>query len=142
MVFDTFHETVTLHQKRLHTNVLICECASRSSVFGGAVAFLLGVVGICNALWADVPTVGARIAEALVAPVAGLFFSRLIFRPLKARFLNLQMESIEKIQRLNRWTALEIIKGFCYGVIVAVILSLLTASYMVQISEYLTTIFR
>lgn len=142
LIVDAFRGTVGADQRFLQTNVLICECASRASLFGGTLAFLLGLLVACDALGQQRSAIGAPLVTALVAPATGLFFSSLMFRTLKARFLNLQRESVEKVQRLKPWTTLEIIRGFCYGVIVAAILSFLTASYLIQIGDYLRTIFR
>jgi len=141
MFADAFRGVATLHPRHLQTNTLICECASRAAVFGGAVAFLLGALITCDSLGAGDLIIGANASNALVAPVAGLILSRLLFRPLKARFLEMQSGSSASLEMRSLLDAKTMGK-LLLGAILLVILIFVTASFLDQIGHYMNTIMR
>ena len=105
MVADAFRSPEEGLEGRLVSHVLVCECASRAALFGAAIAGLMGVLVVVEALGGDVSVVSYRLSAAMVAPVYGGILSAWIFAPLKHRFLS--MERREFPQRPTRtWKGL------------------------------------
>ena len=86
--------------QRLRKNVIVCEGASKFSLFGGFVACFLGVVITMGSISGDVSLVGERFSAAMSGLVIGAAITGILFQPLKFKFLNL-LNTAEEAQRQN-----------------------------------------
>lgn len=87
MVADAFRSPGEGIEGRLLSHVLVCECASRASLFGACITGLMGTLVAVDSMGGDVFVVGYRLAVAMLGPVYGAILSAWFFTPLKHRFL-------------------------------------------------------
>lgn len=119
------------------THVLVCECASRATMFGAAIAFLLGFIRTGQDISGDVSALGAYIAASTTAPIVGVILSLIIFKNLKHRFLLLQTAT-----RAEPITVVGFLKGCLLVVIGFALAATLIGLYMARIAEFLDKILR
>lgn len=86
MLLDSVYVNDGGATERLRTNIEICECGAKLSVFAGIVATLLGSVVTFGHLGIDVQQVGQYIAHSLKGMIVGMTMSVVVFLPLKYLF--------------------------------------------------------
>ncbi|MBI2946073.1 MAG: hypothetical protein HYY23_00365 [Verrucomicrobia bacterium] len=83
--------------ERLRRNILVCEGASKFSLYGGFIACFLGVVITMGNLAGDVSRAGEQLGAAMTGLILGAGITGVVFQPLKFRFLGLLSESEDSI---------------------------------------------
>lgn len=78
--------------ERLRRNILICEGASKFSLYGGFTACFLGLVITLGTIAGDVSLVCEKIGAALTGLIVGAGIAGVLFQPLKFRFLSMLNE--------------------------------------------------
>ena len=137
VVIDAFRGTRNGEFANCGTNVLVCECASRASLFGAGITFLLGFINAVSSFGGDMSGVGWHIGEATVAPIFGVFLSTFVCKGLKHRFLSLPSDPYGASEPV---TAKDVIIHFFYLIVGFSIAVALTGLYMHKITTYLESV--